>query len=454
LDQCSIEMKWLISRNNFKTKTGSYRGFSVHYVQEVLEQFPYHKDKNPMEETRQPQDILGITGTEDLAKTGPYGLPFQAHKTFHLSQYARIKDAPEDMGKISSHEQVQKQMTCLKEAKGNSQYSGYINAPETMVKFGQMSPPSQDLAISLINQDARTQDAPEAMGKVSSHAQMQEQMPFPKEEKGNYQDSGYSTTPEDMVKFGQTRTPSPDLAISLFTQYAKTQDAPEAMVELYSHEQGQEQMNLPKEAHGISQESRYNTAPDAMVKFGQTSPPSQSLATNPFSKDAITQDAPKAMPKSKGRTSMAEPLWTTLQNKVAKVGDHESNTMQDSNTFMQQEGWTHENVCDTSDSQLNEYRANNLLLPPMAEPLQRPYTPVKFSEPMEEDPATPKTGHVIQPLVKNYVPPQVTQLSTFERSRLNQSDPFSTFNPKKFHCSFSIAKSNKLSWHIWLSGLV
>jgi hypothetical protein len=37
---------------------------------------------------------------------------------------------------------------------------------------------------------------------------------------------------------------------------------------------------------------------------------------------------------------MAEPLWNILQNKAAKVGDHESNTMQDSNMIMHQEGWT------------------------------------------------------------------------------------------------------------------
>jgi hypothetical protein len=51
---------------------------------------------------------------------------------------------------------------------------------------------------------------------------------------------------------------------------------------------------------------------------------------------------------------------------------------------------------------------------------------------MDEAHETPKTGNVIQPLVKNSVPPQVTQLSTFERSRLTQSDPISTFNPKKW----------------------
>jgi hypothetical protein len=73
-----------------------------------------------MEETRQPQYHLGITGPEDMANTGPQGLPFQSHKIFHSSQNARFQDAPEAMGKFSSHEQVQEQMTCPKEAKGNS----------------------------------------------------------------------------------------------------------------------------------------------------------------------------------------------------------------------------------------------------------------------------------------------------------------------------------------------
>jgi predicted nucleic acid-binding Zn finger protein len=51
---------------------------------------------------------------------------------------------------------------------------------------------------------------------------------------------------------------------------------------------------------------------------------------------------------------------------------------------------------------------------------------------MDEAPETPKTGNVIQPLVKNSVPTQVTQLSTFERSSLTQYDPLSTFNTKKW----------------------
>jgi hypothetical protein len=63
-----------------------------------------------------------------------------------------------------------------------------------------------------------------------SNEQMQEQMPFTKEAKGNSHDSGYSITPEAMVKFGQTIPHSPALAISISPQDAKTQDAPEAMV--------------------------------------------------------------------------------------------------------------------------------------------------------------------------------------------------------------------------------
>jgi hypothetical protein len=122
---------------------------------------------------------LGITGPEALANTGPQGFPFQPHKTFHSSQDARLQDTPEAMGKFSSHEHVQEQMICPKEAKENSQDSGYSTAPEAMVKFEHMSPPSQALAISLFTQDARIQDAPEAMGKCSSHEQVQEQMTFP-----------------------------------------------------------------------------------------------------------------------------------------------------------------------------------------------------------------------------------------------------------------------------------
>jgi hypothetical protein len=149
------------------------------------------------------------------------------------------------------------------------------------------------------------------------------------------------------------------------------------------------------------------------------SPPYQARATRPFTQYARNQDAPEAMAKSEGRTSMAEPLWTILQNKEANVVDHESNTMQDTNTIMQKEGWTKDNDCDTSASQLSECGAKNLLLPPLEEPLQQPSTPVRVSELMDEAPETPKTGNVIQPLIKNSVPPQVTQLSTLERYMLH-----------------------------------
>jgi hypothetical protein len=64
------------------------------------------------------------------------------------------------MVKISSHEQLQEHMTFPKKANGSSQDSGYNTAPEAMVKFGKMSPPSQDLAISIFTQDAINQDSP------------------------------------------------------------------------------------------------------------------------------------------------------------------------------------------------------------------------------------------------------------------------------------------------------
>jgi hypothetical protein len=54
-------------------------------------------------------------------------------------------------------------------------------------------------------------------------------MTFPKEAKVNSQDSGYSTTLEAMVKFGQTIPPSPSLAISLITHDSRTKYALEAM---------------------------------------------------------------------------------------------------------------------------------------------------------------------------------------------------------------------------------
>jgi hypothetical protein len=193
----------------------------------------------------------------------------------------------------------------------------------------------------------------------------------------------------------------------------------------------QEQMTFPKEANGRSQDPGYNTALEAIVQFGQMSHLSQSLAVSIFAQDAGDQDAPEAMPQIDGRTMTAEPFWTVSQNKVAKIGDHERTIMKDRNAIMQQEVWANDIECDMAATQLSEYGANNPLLPPLAGPLPRPSTPVRVSEPMDEAPETPKTGNVIQPLVKKSVPPQVTQLSTFARSRLTQSDPLITFNSKK-----------------------
>jgi hypothetical protein len=133
------------------------------------------------------------------------------------------------------------------------------------------------------------------------------------------------------------------------------------------------------------------------------------------------------MPKIEERTMTAESFWIVSQNKASKIGYHERTIRKDSNAIMLQEVWAKDMDCDMAATQLSEYGDNNLLLPPLVKPLQRPSTPVRVSEPMDEAPETPKTGNVIQPLVNNYVPPEVTRLSTFARSRLTQYDPSITF---------------------------
>jgi hypothetical protein len=138
------------------------------------------------------------------------------------------------------------------------------------------------------------------------------------------------------------------------------------------------------------------------------------------------------MPKIDGRTMMAEPLWTMLPNKVAKIGGHERIIREDIEAIIQQEVRANNRDRNILDTQLSEYGASNILLPPLVEPPQRPSTPVRASKLMDEAPETPTTGNAIQPLVKNSVPPQVTQLSTFARSILTQTYPLTTCNSKKW----------------------
>jgi hypothetical protein len=89
------------------------------------------------------------------------------------------------------------------------------------------------------------------------------------------------------------------------------------------------------------------------------------------------------MLKIEGRTSTSEPLWNILQTKAANIGEQESTIMNKSDTNMQQEGWAKENDCEMSESQLSEYGDNNILLPPLVEPIQRPLTSVRVSELMD-----------------------------------------------------------------------
>jgi hypothetical protein len=81
-------------------------------------------------------------------------------------------------------------------------------------------------------------------------------------------------------------------------------------------------------------------------------PPSQALSIILFTQDVRNQDALEAMPKIDGRTMTAEPLWTMLQNMAASIGDREITTRKDSDTTIQQEGWTKDTDCYMSDSQM------------------------------------------------------------------------------------------------------
>jgi hypothetical protein len=101
-----------------------------------------------------------------MTKTGMQGALFQSQRTFTSSQDARTQDATEAMVKFSSHQKMQEQTTFPKEENGSSQDSGYNTAPEVMVQFGQTSPPSQSLAISIFAKDDRNQDALEATSKI------------------------------------------------------------------------------------------------------------------------------------------------------------------------------------------------------------------------------------------------------------------------------------------------
>jgi hypothetical protein len=105
-----------------------------------------------------------------MAKTGIQGVLFQSQNNVTSSQDSRTRDGPEAMVKISFHEKLQEQMTFPKEANGISQDPGYSTAPEAMVRFGKTSPPSPALATSLLNQDVRNQDVPDAMPKIDERS--------------------------------------------------------------------------------------------------------------------------------------------------------------------------------------------------------------------------------------------------------------------------------------------
>jgi hypothetical protein len=229
-----------------------------------------------------------------------------------------------------------------------------------------------------------------------------------------------------MAKTEKQGLPIQPQMICIFAQDARNQDAPEAVEKLSSHQL----MNVPKAVNGGPQDQFCTSGPEALVKFGKQSNSPQSQVLILSVQDARNQDAPEAMPKIDGRNMMDVPLWILFQNKVDQTVGHEQIVREDSDAIMQQEVRTNDKDSTMPAAQIREYGANNLLLPPLVEPLPRPSTPVRVSEPMDEAPETPKTGNVIQPLVKNRAPPQATNLNIFIGYRLIQPYPLITFNSK------------------------
>jgi hypothetical protein len=155
------------------------------------------------------------------------------------------------------------------------------------------------------------------------------------------------------------------------SQDSRTQGAPEAMSKKSPPEQSLVQIILSKEATELSQDSGYSNSLEAMVQFGQTSPPSHDLAYRLSTQYFRTQDAPEAMLKIEGRTSTSEPLSNIIQTKAVKIGEQESTILDNINTTIQQEVWTKEKECDMS-NQVSAHLHLFKLVSRWMRPLKRP----------------------------------------------------------------------------------
>jgi hypothetical protein len=93
-----------------------------------------------------------------------------------------------------------------------------------MAKTGKQGLPIKSQMICISVQDARNQDAPEAIEKFSSHQLMN----YPKAVNGDHQDQLCTIGPEAAVKFGKQSTAPQSQVLSLSVQDYRNQDAPEA----------------------------------------------------------------------------------------------------------------------------------------------------------------------------------------------------------------------------------
>jgi hypothetical protein len=118
------------------------------------------------------------------------------------------------------------------------------------------------------------------------------------------------------------------------------------------------------------------------------------------------------------------PLWTLFQNKVDKKVGHGKIIREDSDAIMHQEVSENDKDSIMPVGQISDYGANNLLLPPLTEPLQHLHQLDSVSRLMRLQ------RHQRQAMLS--ILSQVTHLRIFDRSSLIHTDLFITFNSKKW----------------------
>jgi hypothetical protein len=210
---------------------------------------------------------------------------FKAKTGIHTRFTAQY--VPKDMKEVAYH-QV---MDPHKAGNGGHQDQLGITGQEAIVESWKKGTHGQSQMIHDYVQDVRHWDAPEAMKKFSSH-QMTDS---PKELKGGLQDQLRITGLEDMVEYWKKGKQVQTQMIINLVQDSRSQDAPEAMEKLLSHQV----MYSPKAGKGGPQEQLCITGPEATVKIWKKGTHGQYQMMSHSAQDFMTQEAPEDMEEIK-----------------------------------------------------------------------------------------------------------------------------------------------------------